>query len=302
MHIKKMFLEKKPVVSFEVFPPNLQKSLDSINKTLGKLSELQPDFISVSYPTLGSSDEKSRTISLASYIKQLKVDPMAHLTCINSTKQEIDDQLSRIKDLGIENVLALRGNTPSGEAEVNIRGPYQYAVDFITEIRANHQFSIGAGCYPEGHLEAQSRTQDLAYLKQKVEAGVDFLITQLFFDNNDFYNFVKEARQLGIKVPIMAGIMPVVNGRQIVKIAAKCGARLPDKFTKIIDRYQDNKQALRDAGLAYASEQIIDLLSSGCDGIHIYTMNRPQTTRRLFNNIKSIVEALKLEESERDAV
>lgn len=294
MYIKNIFSSKKPVISFEVFPPQKDYSIDSIYKTIDELAPLNPDYISVTYGAGGNSASKNKTVEIASIIKnKYDIEALAHLTCIGSTKDEVNDVLKALKENDIKNVLALRGDLPQ---DPNFKFPsplhFRYALDLIEEIKKQGDFCIGAACYPEGHIECENFDKDIKNLRQKVDAGSDFLISQLFFDNNFFYDFREKANVEGIKVPIEVGIMPVINSRQIRRIASLCGAHIPEKFEKIVDKYIDKPEALKDAGIAYATEQIIDLLSSGVDGIHIYTMNNPEVAKRIVSNIFSIVKAL----------
>jgi methylenetetrahydrofolate reductase (NADPH) len=288
MYIKDIFSGKKPVISFEIFPPKKDSPLETIYKTIEGLKDLKPDFISVTYGAGGSTT--NRTVEIASLIKhQYGMEALAHLTCIAATKGEIEGILQRLKNNGIENILALRGDLPQ-DPDFKFPDPlhYQYAKDLILHIRSHGNFSVGAACYPEGHLECDDLAKDLSYLKQKVDTGVDFLITQLFFDNEIFYNFMDRMTKTNINVPVTAGIMPVLNKKQIERITSLCKASLTKKFIRIMERYEHNPEALKEAGIAYATEQIIDLLSSGVDGIHIYTMNRPEVTRKIVENISTI--------------
>ncbi|QGU94760.1 methylenetetrahydrofolate reductase [NAD(P)H] [Clostridium bovifaecis] len=294
MHIKNIFSNKKPIISFEVFPPHKDYSIDSIYKTIDELAPLNPDYISVTYGAGGNSVGKNKTVEIASIIKnKYDIEALAHLTCIGSTKYEVNEVLKALNENNINNVLALRGDLPQDPSfKFPSRLHFRYAVDLIGEIKKQGDFCIGAACYPEGHIECESFNKDIKNLRKKVDSGADFLISQLFFDNNFFYNFRGKANAEGIKVPIQVGIMPVINSRQIRRIASLCGAHIPEKFEKIVDKYIDKSEALKDAGIAYATEQIIDLLSSGVDGIHIYTMNNPEVAKRIVSNIFSIVKAL----------
>jgi len=293
MLIKDMFVKRKPVISFEVFPPKKEFSVETIYETVEALKDLKPDFISVTYGAGGSS--KDRTLEISSLIKnKYGIETLAHLTCIAATKEEVESTLSSLKKNNISNVLALRGDLP---VDPNFKFPnplhYQYAKDLIGHIKDSKNFSIGAAAYPEGHIECKDLALDVAYLKEKVEKGADFLITQLFFDNELFYNFKEKLIAQNINIPISTGIMPVLHKNQINRLVSLCGANLPKKFVRILEKYEHNAEALRDAGIAYATEQIIDLLSFGVDGIHIYTMNRPQVTRRIIENISTIRDILK---------
>jgi methylenetetrahydrofolate reductase (NADPH) len=288
MKIKDMFLKTRPTISFEVFPPKSTYSLDSIFKTIDELKDLDPDFISVTYGAGGS--EANLTTEIASRIKnEYNIESIAHLTCITSDRESIIKNLADLKANNIENILALRGDVPAGYDKPF---HYQNAVQLIEEIKRFDDFSIGGAAYPEGHLEAINHVSDLKYLKTKVDCGLDFLITQLFFDNEIFYQFKEKLELLNIDIPVIAGIFPVVNLNQIRRVQEMTQSHLPKKFLNIINRYEHNPEALKEAGIAYATDQIIDLLSSGVDGIHIYTMNKPNNTRKIMESIKTIRSAL----------
>ncbi|MGL5616399.1 MAG: methylenetetrahydrofolate reductase [NAD(P)H] [Sarcina sp.] len=289
MSIKKLFNEKNLVFSFEIFPPKVTSPIDVVYKTLEELRDLNPNFISVTYGAGGNISE-NRTADISNIIKEkYKIEPMAHLTCINSTKKEIDDILTDLRNKGINNILALRGDIPEGE---ELLGEYKYASELIKHIKDFGGFHISAACYPEGHHKGESNFENLKFLKEKVDSGAEHLVSQLFFDNKYFYDFVDKARAIGIEVPIEAGIMPVVNKKQIERIVSLCGATFPEKFIKIVNKYEDDPIALRDAGIAYAVEQIVDLISSGVDGIHLYTMNNPYVARRISESVQSIINSV----------
>jgi methylenetetrahydrofolate reductase (NADPH) len=283
--IKELFAKTKPVISFEIFPPKKDSPVNTVYSTINSLKDLKPDFISITYGAGGSS--KDRSIELSSLVKnKYGIEALAHLTCISSTKQEIERVLQQLADNGIENILAMRGDLPQ---DPNFTFPdplhYQYAKDLIRQIREKGSFSIGAACYPEGHIECENPEKDLIHLKEKVEAGTDFLITQLFFDNEFFYRFRERAADIGISIPISAGIMPVTNKKQVERILSLCRVNLPEKLLKIMEKYEHSPEALKEAGTDYATEQIIELLSWGAEGIHIYTMNRPEVAKKIMENI-----------------
>jgi methylenetetrahydrofolate reductase (NADPH) len=286
MFIKDIFASKKrPVLSFEIFPPKKDTPIDTIFTTIENLKDLKPDFISVTYGAGGSS--KDRTAEISSLVKhKYGIEALAHLTCISSTKDQIEDILHMLKDNNIKNILALRGDLPQDK---NFKFPtplhYHYAKDLISQIKQNNQYSIAAACYPEGHIECSDLHKDIAYLKEKVDTGTDYLITQLFFDNERFYDFLDKIRKVGINIPVTAGIMPLISKKQIERCLSFSKAALPKKFTRILEKHGDNPEALQEAGIAFATDQIIDLLSYQVDGIHIYTMNRPKTARRIVENI-----------------
>jgi methylenetetrahydrofolate reductase (NADPH) len=287
MKIKELF-NSNPVISLEIFPPKPEAPIDTVLDTIAALSDLNPAFISVTYGAGGSS--KSHTVRIADIIKnKYNIEALAHLTCIGSTKNDIDNVLEQLKKCNIENIMALRGDVPKGGSlALSDNSQYKYAMDLISHIKESGSFCIGAACYPEGHIECSSSISDLKHLKQKADSGADFLITQLFFDNNLFYSFMEKLDILGVNLPVSAGIMPVINKKQIERITSLCGATLPVKFKRILDRYGDNPEALKEAGIAYAAEQIIDLLSSGAEGIHLYTMNRPEVARGIISQISGI--------------
>lgn len=293
MYIKDLFKQKKPVISFEIFPPKLESSVETIYKTIDELVPLKPDYISITYGA-GGSTVNNKTVELASYIKNnCNIETLAHLTCITSTKERVDGILDELVKHNIKNILALRGDIPNN-ADFEFPNPlhYEYSIDLVNHINNRGDFCIGGTCYPEGHVDSKDIDQDIIHLKEKIDLKTDFLISQLFFDNAYFYKFLEKAQKNNINVPIEAGIMPVINKKQINRIASLCGADIPDKFIKIMNKYEDNPEALKDAGIAYATEQIIDLLSSGVDGIHVYTMNNPYVAKKITENISSVVNAL----------
>jgi methylenetetrahydrofolate reductase (NADPH) len=291
MLIKDIFKKKKPVISFEIFPPKKEYSIDTIFNTIYELKDLNPDFISVTYGSGGGS--RDRTVEIASLIKnKYNIECLAHLACISSTDNETTEILNQLKINGVNNVLALRGDLPIDFQRTDTM-TYKYAQHLVSKIVSIGGFSIGAAANPEGHVDSLNLKEDIKYLKQKVDSGVDFLITQLFFDNEALYRFMENCSKIGISVPISAGIMPVLNKNQIKRMVELSGASLPQKFIRIMDKYENNTEALREAGIAYATEQIIDLLSWGIDGIHIYTMNKADVTKRIVNNITEIRMALK---------
>ncbi|MCY6959998.1 methylenetetrahydrofolate reductase [NAD(P)H] [Clostridium brassicae] len=292
MRIKNLFNEKNLVFSFEIFPPKATSSIKTIYQTLEELKDLTPDFISVTYGA-GGSLKHNKTCELSSLVKnKYGIESLAHLTCINSTKQDIDLILNELKENNIENILALRGDIPQ---EKSIIGEYNYAFELIRKINENKSFGIAGACYPEGHIECESLEKDIKELKRKVDGGAEHLISQLFFDNAIFYEFLNKVYQNNINVPIQAGIMPVVNKKQIKRIVEITGATLPRKFIKILDKYEYDKEAIRDAGIAYAVEQIVDLVSSGVKGIHLYTMNNPYVARKITESTKSIFNSINKE-------
>lgn len=285
-YISNIFTKKKPVLSFEIFPPKRDTELESIDDTLKVLSELKPDFISVTFGA-GGSVNNSQTVKLAKKIKEeYGIEPVVHLTCLNYTRSEIDHILDEMERENLCNVLALRGDRSS---RMEPKEDFLHATDLIAHIHERGSFGISAACYPEGHPEAENRAEDIKHLIEKVDNGATHLISQLFFDNQYFYDFQKKAKELGIHVPIDAGIMPVLNVSQIAKMATLCGASLPPKFRRMMDCYCNRKEALFDAGMTYAMDQIVDLVASGVDGVHIYTMNNPEVARRICDGVKNLI-------------
>lgn len=287
MNIRELFDNKRLVLSFEVFPPKNTSPVKTIYKALNELSTLKPDFISVTYGA-GGSLINNKTSEISSLIKNVyNIEALAHLTCISSKKENIDDITDRLELEGIRNILALRGDNNDNEA-----GDYKYATDLIKYVNEKDKFNIISACYPEGHIENKGIEAEIMNMKRKIESGTSSFISQLFFDNNIYYDFLDKAKGNGVNVPIQAGIMPVVNKKQIDRITSLCGATIPLKFKKIMEKYEYDSEALREAGIAYAIEQIIDLASSGVDGIHLYTMNNPYVARRIKENIEVIVKSI----------
>lgn len=280
MKIVDILKRKELTTSFEVFPPNEKVGLDSVYNCLDTLSLESPDFISVTYGAGGNT--KGRTVEIANRIKvHNNIEALAHLTCIGTKKEEIDEILKNLEENNIKNILALRGDYPlNGNLQ---KGDFNYAVDLIRHIKErNDSFSIGAAYYVEGHRETNDLL-DLFYLKEKVDAGVDFLISQIFLDNEYFYTFRDKLEKLQINKPLIAGIMPVTNAKQIKKITSLCSCTIPKKFQKILEKYEDKPDALAEAGLAYAIEQIVDLIASDINGIHIYTMNKSEIAKKIVD-------------------
>ncbi len=288
MKIKDMFGKGKPLFTFEIFPPKKASPVDTIYKTLDGLKELSPDFISVTYGA-GGTGVNSDTVKIASIIKDTyHIEPMAHLTCLTTTREDVSAMLDELKRRGVENILALRGDESPDRPPCN---DFQHANELITMITEHGGFDIAAACYPECHLDAPNLVTDIQHLKQKVDAGASHLISQLFFQNDAFYRFQEMTAVAGINVPIEAGIMPVTNKKQIERMVTMCGASLPAKFSKMMARYENSPEALRDAGIAYAVDQIIDLVSQGVDGIHLYTMNNPAVAKRIYEAVVNIIRA-----------
>ena len=286
MQIKELFNKKNPVISFEVFPPNKNFTKEKLIEVTGELAELNPNFISVTYGAGGTN--RSGTIEIASHIKNnLNIEVMSHLTCIGSKKQDISNYIQEIKKHNIKNVLALRGDIPQGRDEsIYNEGDYRYASDLISDIKSE-DITIAGAFYPETHFE-NNDLQDLIHLKNKVDLGVDFLISQIFFDNNKFFNFMEQAQKLNISVPLSAGIMPVTNAAQIKRITSLCKSSIPKKLEKILDKYGHNPESMKKAGFIYATEQIIELLANDIPAIHLYAMNKPEVAKAIMNNIEFV--------------
>lgn len=286
--MKNFFKLDKPTLSFEIFPPKGKGDLSKIFDTVDALASLDPDLISVTYGAGGTSREN--TAEIASRIQNdYAIPALAHLTCIGSTREEMRATLGRLRDMGIKNILAMRGDI-DGEGTKD----FTHASDLIRFINENYKFNIFAACYPEKHIEAYSMEEDLAHLREKCRFGVDVLISQLFFDNASFYKFRDSVRKLGVSAPIEAGIMPVTLPSQISRMVTMCGASMPPAVQKIVRAYGHNSMAMREAGIAYATSQIIDLLAEGVDGIHLYTMNLPEIAKRICENIRGVLYSLRV--------
>lgn len=283
MRTSELFKDKS-TLSFEVFPPKSSTPVESIYKTIDGLSPLAPDFISVTYGAGGNGG--NATIDICSAIKdKYNIEAVAHLPCINLTKEKVKQELELMKERGIENILALRGDK---HPEIQPAGDFHYASELVNYIKENGDFNIIGACYPEGHPEAKNLVEDIRHLKEKVEAGCSQLVTQLFFDNETFYDFREKTAIAGINVPIEAGIMPVTNRRQIERMVTLCHAKLPKKFVTIMEKYEDDPEAMRDAGIAYAVSQIVDLVANDVDGIHLYTMNNPYVAEKICSAVATL--------------
>ena len=286
MMISDIYKNKKRSLSFEIFPPKKDAELKNIDETLSILCELKPDFISVTFGAGGSSN-CNRTIELAKKIKyEYHVEPVVHLTCLCYDKAEIDEFSRVLMQEGMQNILALRGDRNPNVPE---KDEFKHASDLIAYLKEKGDFCIAGACYPECHPESENRVIEMRNLKKKVDAGAEVLLSQLFFDNDRFFRFEEDCRIAGIDVPVIPGIMPVINAAQIQRMVTMCGASFPERFQKIIDKYADNKEALFDAGMSYALSQIIDLLTSDIDGIHLYTMNNPYIATRIHEAIKNLI-------------
>lgn len=286
MKVNEIFNKKKPVLSFEIFPPKHEDAIKEIDGTLSILKSLEPDFVSVTCGA-GGSGVYGRTMELAVKMKRdYDIEPLVHLTCLNNSKEDVCRILDEMKANNLENVLALRGDRVP---DVEPKKDFIHASDLAAFVRSYGDFSVSGACYPECHPEAEDKFTDLQNLKIKTEAGVEHLVTQLFLDNEAFFTFRDNMKIAGIDRPVSAGIMPVVKKTQCEKMVTMCGATLPVKFKQILDRYGDNQEALMDAGIAYAINQIVELLANGADGIHVYTMNNPVVASRICEGIKRII-------------
>jgi len=287
MKISELLQNGKITFSCEIFPPKPGADISRMWEVVQGIAELSPDFISVTYGAGGSTSK--RTVEIASAIQeQHGIPALAHLTCVSSSREDIRNQLNLMKENGLENILALRGDLPKDDS-IPALTHYKYACELIEDIKSQGDFCIGAACYPEGHVECERREDDIDYLKHKVECGCDFLTTQMFFDNNVLYNFMYRILAKGIHVPVIAGIMPVINSRQIKRSCELSGTQLPQRFRRIAEKFSDNPLAMKQAGIAYATEQIIDLLSNGVEHIHLYTMNNPEIAGAIVNNLSHIL-------------
>ena len=287
MKLKELFSLSKPTLSFEVFPPKAQDTFEKMQSAIGEIADLKPDFMSVTYGAGGGTSDF--TVKIAEDIeKNHGVTALAHLTCVSSSKEKVKSQIEKIKTAGIENILALRGDIPK-DMKAEDFGAFRYACDLIEEIKAHGDFCIGGACYPEGHTECESLEADIKNITKKVEAGCDFLTTQMFFDNDILYSYVDKLRKKGIFVPVVAGIMPITNAKQIMRACELSGTVLPKRFIKIAERYGDNPAAMTQAGIAYATEQIIDLYANGIKNVHVYSMNKPEVARKIKENLSEII-------------
>ena len=276
---------EKPSLSFEVFPPKTSDNFETVMAAATKIAELEPSFMSVTYGAGGGTSEY--TAHIAGAIDKMGVTPIAHLSCISSTKAQIKELLVKLREKKIENILALRGDIPKDGTPTMM--DYTYASQLVAEIKEFGGFCIGGACYPESHPESKNSTEDIENLKKKVESGCEFLTTQMFFDNNILYNFMYRLLRAGVDVPVVAGIMPVTNAAQIKRICSISGNTLPQRFLRLVDRYGENPEAMKQAGIAYATEQIIDLFANGINAVHIYSMNKPDVAEAIQNNLSEII-------------
>lgn len=277
----------KPTISLEVFPPKTDAVYASVEQAVEKIADLKPSYMSVTYGAGGGTS--SHTVNIAKHIQCDKgVTAIAHLSCISSTHDLVHQQLIKLKEAGIENILALRGDIPEGFEMDNL--DYHYASDLAKEISDFGGFCIGGACYPEGHPDSANSVEDIDNLKKKIDAGCQYLTTQMFFDNNIHYKFLYKTREKGIFCPIIPGIMPITNAKQVERAIKLSGTIMPPRFLSIVDRFGDDKEAMAQAGIAYATDQIIDLIANGINHIHVYSMNKPEVAKKILENLSSIVD------------
>ena len=287
MKISEILKSKSVTISMEVFPPKSDVKLESVRETVREISRLNPAFVSCTYGAGGGTSRY--TVEISKDIMEEGVTSMAHLTCVSSTKDSVHAQIGRIREAGIENILALRGDIPVGMDFPGDRY-YHHAIQLVEQIRIEYPGAcIGGACYPEKHPEAASKDEDIRHIKEKVDAGCDFLTTQMFFDNSIYYNYLYRLREAGVRVPILAGIMPVTSRRQMERSIQLSGCVIPPELTALADRFGDSPAAMQQAGILYASHQIIDLIANGCGHIHVYTMNKPEVAAGILNNLKGIL-------------
>ena len=285
MKISNILAAGRPSVSFEIFPPKRDAPFDGIRETVRRLALQKPAFMSVTYGASGNAN--ANTVEVADFVQKCGVCALAHLTCLTSSREKIADEIKALRKAGVENILCLRGDMPKDASEPP-PGCFAHAVDLVRALRPSG-FCLGGACYPERHPECAHMEDDIAYLREKVEAGLDFVTTQMFFDNNVFFRYLAKLRDRGVTVPVIAGIMPVTNGRQIERICRLSGTYLPSRFKSIVDRYGESPAAMLDAGVAYATEQIVDLFANGINAVHVYTMNRPEVAERIMRNLEGIL-------------
>ncbi|MBR5473287.1 MAG: methylenetetrahydrofolate reductase [Clostridia bacterium] len=290
MKIIDILNQEKPTISFEVFPPKSETAFDSVKLATEEIAKLRPAFMSVTYGAGGGTSPY--TLDIAKNIKSIYgVPTLAHLTCVSSTKDTVKQKIDEIKAAGIENVMAFRGDIPDTLKDSDrLNWDYKYAIDLIYELKSsNNNFCIGAACYPEIHPESATQKDDIKRLKEKVDAGVDFLTTQMFFDNNLLYNFLYKIREAGITVPVIPGIMPITNANQVERAIKLSGSFMPQRFKSIVDKFGSTPLAMKQAGIAYATDQIIDLYANGITNVHVYSMNKPDVAQKIQSNLSDII-------------
>ena len=277
-------------LSFEVFPPKTDSAFDSVKHATEEIARLRPAFMSVTYGAGGGTS--AYTLEIARNIKyRYNVPTLAHLTCVSSTRETVRQRIEDMKDAGIVNVMALRGDIPAGmENDDRSHWDYQHAVQLVRELKeSGADFCIGGACYPEIHPESENQAEDIRYLREKVDAGCEFLTTQMFFDNNLLYNFLYKIREAGITVPIIPGIMPITNGKQVERAVKLSGSFMPQRFKSLVDKFGSSPDAMKQAGIAYATDQIIDLFANGIKNVHVYSMNKPDVAEKIQANLSDIL-------------
>ena len=285
MKVSEILKQDKVTISCEIFPPKKGAQLDNYKSIVAEMAKLKPAYISCTYGATGGTSDY--TVEIADTINKCNVPAIAHLTCVSSSKEKVHSVLDELKSRKIDNILALRGDIPEN-SDFPLPNHYSHAIERISEIKEMGNFCIGGACYPEGHPEAKNMDEDLTHLKEKVDAGCEYLTTQLFYDNNIYYSFMHKALKKGIDVPVVAGIMPVTNASQIKRSMALTGNLVPRELLMLVDRFGDSPEAMMQAGIAYATEQIIDLIANGVNNIHIYSMNKPKVAEKIFDNLSSI--------------
>ena len=288
MKISELLRSGRPTLSFEVFPPKTSDSFESIRKATEEIAKTRPAFMSVTYGAGGGTGHYTLDIA-ENLLRRSGVTPLAHLTCVDSTRESILERLGAFRAAGIENVMALRGDIPKEPRLPQERWAYRHASELMREVRDYGGFCIGGACYPETHPESLSRRDDIAHLKEKVDCGCDFLTTQMFFDNNILFNFMYQLRDAGIDVPVIGGVMPVTNASSLTRIIRLSGTQLPQRFKALVDRFGSDPDAMMQAGIAYATDQIIDLYANGIEHVHVYTMNKPEVARKITENLSAIL-------------
>lgn len=285
MRISELLAREGITLSLEVFPPKTSEKYTQTARAAKQIAALKPDFMSVTYGAGGGTG--AFTANIAGEIQdEFGVPTLAHLTCVSSSREHVLKMLETYREKGIENILALRGDRPADGA---VSTDYKYAVELIRDIRAHGDFCIGGACYPEGHIECAHRSEDIEHLREKVDAGLDFLTTQMFFNNDIFYNFLYRVREKGIEVPILPGIMPITSARQLARSAAMSGTDVPQRFRAIVDYFGESPAAMQQAGIVYATEQIVDLIANGIRHIHVYTMNKPEVAASILRSLSEIL-------------
>ncbi len=289
MKLTEIFTKNEYSLSFEVFPPKTSDAYDTVKTATEEIAKLSPAFMSVTYGAGGGTSKY--TLDIAKTLKEeMGVESLAHLTCVSSTRETVVARIAEMKAAGVENIMALRGDIPAELSGADRSGwAYRHAVELVREIKEAGDFCVGGACYPAVHPESVNQKEDIYYLKEKVDAGCDFLTTQMFFDNNLLYNFLYKIRQAGVEVPVVAGVMPITNAKQVERAIKLSGSFMPQRFKTIVDKFGNDPQAMKQAGVAYATDQIIDLFANGVTNVHIYTMNKPEVAKQIRDNLSEII-------------